>query len=204
MSLRPWNEDYASLFLLPHPFRRYIRVPGQMATFTLGKHTFISNKIPSSWRYELLLWQLLWWPGLSMWKPGLWLWPRLWLWLQWLQRPRVGLGRPQIWLLPPIMLWRLWIFWLLLKMIKTVALGLQNSNTTLQLILSSLSLSNEIQMLLGPSGSMYSKKDQNSHGIPETDHLHHLIPWIHWEFCRLSPVAFLWPIFNKAISFYLI
>lgn len=57
------------------PFWRYVRVPGQMATFTLGKHTFISNKTSISWHYELLLWQLLlWWSGQSVWGPGLWLW----------------------------------------------------------------------------------------------------------------------------------
>lgn len=199
MLLKPWNEDYASLFLLPHPFWRYVRVPGQMATFTLGKHTFIPDNISISWHHELLLWQLLlWWSGLSIWGPG------LWLWLWWLQRPRVWLERLQIRLLPPIVLWRIWIFRLLLKMKKTGVLGLKNSNITLLLILLSLSISNEIQMPLWPSGHMYSEKDQSSHWNPEIDQRQHFIPSIDWEFYRLSPVASLWPIFNKAIFVYVI
>lgn len=199
MLLKPWNEDYASLFLLPHPFWRYVRVPGQMATFTLGKHTFIPDNISISWYHELLLWQLLlWWSGLSIWGPG------LWLWLWWLQRPRVWLERLQIRLLPPIVLWRIWIFRLLLKMKKTGVLGLKNSNITLLLILLSLSISNKIQMPLWPSGHMYSEKDQSSHWNPEIDQRQHFIPSIDWEFYRLSPVASLWPIFNKAIFVYVI
>lgn len=126
----------------------------------------------------------------------------------WLQRPRVWLGRLQIRLLPPIVLWRIWIFRLLLKMKKTGVLGLKNSNITLLLILLSLSISNEIQMPLWPSGHMYREKDQNSHWNPEIDQQQHFTPSSDWEFYRLSPVASpvasLWPIFNKAIFFYMI
>ena len=40
MSLRPWNEIYANLFLLSHPFLWYVHISGQIIKFIPGKHTF--------------------------------------------------------------------------------------------------------------------------------------------------------------------
>ena len=39
-SLRPWNEVYANLFLLSHPFLWYVCISGQIIKFIPGKHTF--------------------------------------------------------------------------------------------------------------------------------------------------------------------
>ena len=50
---------------------------------------------------------------------------------------------------------------------KTGVLGLQNPTITLLLILSRLCISIGFQMLLWPSGHMYSEDDQNSHWSPE-------------------------------------
>ena len=40
MSLGPWNEVYAHLFLLSHPFLWYVHISGQIIKFIPGKHTF--------------------------------------------------------------------------------------------------------------------------------------------------------------------